>query len=242
MKILIAALLSSSLQAALQIGGSYTYVNIKTEGLPHFEGHLGGAQGMYEYRPCTGLYAAAKVNWKQGSAQGTSMHRSLLYIDAQERVGYSWSFLCNQGGISLYSGFGYRYLNHRLVNNGYPSVQFHYNEFYVPVGFVADYAFNDLFSLGLNGTWMPQVFPSVEIVPLKGANWSLQNTMSNFLVELPLNFILTDSGCYFLTLKPFYERWKDGASTAVTPLGNALNLPGNLYNFWGVELNIGFVF
>ena len=89
---------------------------------------------------------------------------------------------------------------------------------------------------------MPQVYPTVKITPLKGARWILKNTVGNVLVELPLTYFLSEDKRYSLVLKPFYERWEDGRSTAKTSSGQELGLPKNSYNFWGAELNIAFSF
>jgi hypothetical protein len=89
---------------------------------------------------------------------------------------------------------------------------------------------------------MPQVFPTVEIVPLRGAHWDLKNTVGNVLVELPVTYFFRGNRCYSLILKPFYERWKDGPSTAKTSNGQKLGLPKNTYNFWGVEFNFAYAF
>jgi hypothetical protein len=92
---------------------------------------------------------------------------------------------------------------------------------------------------------MPQVYPTVRIVPLKGARWILKDTLDNVSVELPLTFTFTKKRFkhrYGLVVKPFYEHWQDGHSTARASSGSALNLPSNTYNFWGVELNFAYSF
>lgn len=227
--------------SSLQIGGDYTYANIKIQG-DSFRGSLGGVQGSYEYKPWNNIYAGLRLAWKAGRTGGSGDHRCLTYVDAQERIGYTYSSPCNNWQITPFTGLGYRFLGHKLEQSGSPSIKFDYNEFYVPVGFLTDYSFNSCWSLGLNFTWMPQIYPTVEIIPLKGARWILQSSLSNFLVELPLTFSLTECGCYSIIFKPFYEHWKDGRSTAKTFTGNSLGLPANSYNFWGTELNFAFSF
>jgi hypothetical protein len=41
---------------------------------------------------------------------------------------------------------------------------------------------------------------------------------------------------------PFYEHWQDGHTTAKLSNGTPLGLPGNTYNFYGIELNFSFCF
>ncbi len=139
----------------------------------------------------------------------------------------------------LFFGFGYRHLYHRLKQESESPVRFEYNEFYVPVGFLSEYFFCSCRSLGFNVTWMPQVYPTVQIIPLKGARWILKNTVGNVMVEMPLTYFLAEYRRCFVILKPFYERWEDGRSTAKSANGQSLGLPKNTYNFWGIELNFG---
>lgn len=226
----------------LRLGADYTRANMKVDGESAFNGNLGGVQGSYEYKPWNSFYGSLEVAWKQGKTKNSFADRQLAYVDVQERVGYTWASCCNDLSVTFFSGFGYRYLEHRLKQFEVPSIKFKYSEFYVPIGFLSEYFFCSGWSLGFNITWMPQVFPSVEIVPLKGAHWSLTNRLGNVLVELPLTYRFNECSCNFLELIPFYEHWEDGRSTAKTSGGQELGLPKNSYNFWGAQLNFVFVF
>jgi len=233
---------AEELISRLQIGVNYTHVNLKPHGHASFHGNLGGMQGIYEYRPMDGLYGAAKLAWREGDTHGSAGKRSLLYVDAQERLGYTFSFHNEDWLLTLYSGLGYRHFGQKLSPKGEPSIKFRYNEFYIPVGAIADYAVNTWFDVGLGFTWMPQIYPTVEIEPLKGARWIIVNELSNFSIELPLTFSLTPSKRFFLIFNPFYEYWRDGHSTAKLTDGTRLGLPGNTYNFWGADLNFVYSF
>lgn len=226
----------------LQIGGNYTYVNLKVDDQPSFHGNLGGAQGSYEYRPADCFYGGVRVSWKQGKSESVGAHRSLVYVDVHERLGYTFATCERVWWCSLFSGFGFRYLGQKFEQSGQPSIKFDYNEFYIPVGFVSDYFFNSWFAAGLNFIWMPQVYPTVNIVPLKGARWILKYAISNVLVELPLTFFVDKCKRYSIIVKPFYEHWEDGKSIAKTATGNPLGLPENRYNFGGVEVSFAFSF
>lgn len=231
----------SCCHSSLQFGGSYTHANIKIHDQSSFHGNLGGIQAIYEYKCCNGIYAGLRAAWKEGKTENSSADRKLNYVDAEERIGYTYCSCCEDFQVTLFTGLGYRFLKHKLKQHGSPSVEFEYNEFYIPLGFLSEYFIFRCWSLGLNLTWMPQVYPTVEIKPLKGARWILKNTLGNFLVELPLTYYFSEN-CYSIILKPFYERWGDGRSTAKTSTGQKLGLPKNQYNFWGVELNIGYSF
>lgn len=228
--------------SSAQIGGNYTHVNMKVQGQLSFHGNLGGIQGSYEYRPWDSFYGGLRAAWKEGNTESSGAERSLVYVDVQGRLGYSYTSNCRKWQLSFFSGFGYRHMGQRLKQSGQSSVTFDYNEFYIPVGLLSDYFFNSWCSLGLNAIWMPQVYPTVEIAPLKGARWVLKNTLSNVLIELPVTFFVVESKRYSLIFKPFYEHWADGRSTAKTLSGNTLGLPGNFYNFWGAELNFAYSF
>lgn len=228
--------------SSVQIGANYTRANIKVDGQSSFNGNLGGIQGSYEYKPWNSVYGGLRVAWKEGKTKDSHADRKLVYLDVQERIGYTYSPCCADWAVTIFSGFGYRYLEHRLKQFHEPSVKFRYNEFYVPVGILSEYFFRSCWSVGLNCIWMPQVFPTVEIVPLKGAHWNLTNTVGNVLIELPLTYFFQGNRCYSLILKPFYERWEDGKSTAKTFSGQKLGLPKNTYNFWGVECNFAYAF
>lgn len=226
--------------SSLQIGASYTRANIQVDGQSSFNGNLGGVQAIYEYQPCNGFYGGLRAAWKQGRTSNSSAHRNVVYVDVQERLGYTYTSCCHYWSLTPFSGLGYRYLGHKLSESGESSVKFGYNEFYVPVGFLSKYFFCSCWALGVNFTWMPQVYPTVEISPLEGARWILKNTLGNFLVELPLTWFYDNR--FSVVFKPFYERWQDGRSTAKTSSGQALDLPKNSYNFWGAELNMAFSF
>lgn len=228
--------------SCFQIGGNYAYVTLKPSGNPSFHGNLGGAQALYEYKPMNYFYGGAKVTWRQGDTHGSAGKRSLVYIDVQERLGYTFGSSDKARQLTLFTGFAYRYLGHEFNPNTGSTLHFRYNEFYVPVGLLGSYDVSSWFSIGFGFIWEPQVFPTVTIVPLKGARWIIIYQLENFYAELPLTFALSKSRKYLLIVKPFYERWKDGHTTAKLAGGAPLGVPGNTYNFYGVELNLGFCF
>lgn len=228
--------------STLQVGGSYSRANFKIDGESSFSGNLGGIQGSYEYHPHNSFYGGLRVAWKQGNTKNSVADRNLAYVDVQERVGYTYASCCSDWSLTLFSGFGYRFLGHKLKQHHDSSIRFDYNEFYIPVGFLLEYVFNSCWSIGLDCIWMPQVYSTVKITPLKGAQWILKESMGNVLIELPFTFFLTHDKRYALIFKPYYENWEDGRSTAKTSDGEKLGLPRNRYHFWGVELNVAYSF
>jgi len=199
-------------------------------------------QGMYEYHPVNRFYGATKLTWKEGETHSDAGKRSLIYIDAHERLGYTFGFHQEDWTLTLFSGFGYRYYGQQFKPKEGSSIKFRYNEIYIPVGAIANYAMNNWFAIGVGATWLPQIYPTVKIVPLKGARWIIRNKLANFSVELPLIFTLSKNKRCSLIFKPFYEYWQDGHTTAKTSTGVHLGIPGNTYNFGGAELNFAYSF
>jgi len=226
----------------LQIGPSYTRVNLKPAGHNSFNGNLWGAQGSYEYKPANDLYAGVTLTWSQGDLDGIAGSRYLRYIDTQERLGYTFASEAKKWLMTVFSGFGYRNMGHHYHSTTGDSIRFNYNEFYVPVGLISNYSCSSWFNWGLGVTWMPQVFPTVNITPTHGNNWSLSYRLANFLVEMPLDFAVTENRKFHISFNPFYQTWNDGHSTAKTSTGASLGLPSNDYNFWGANLNLGYYF
>jgi hypothetical protein len=89
---------------------------------------------------------------------------------------------------------------------------------------------------------MSQVYPTVSIVPLKGARWDLTNKLNNYYVSTPFTFSLSENKRFQIIFNPFYEHWQDGPTTAKLSNGTPLGLPGNTYNFYGADLNFAFSF
>lgn len=225
-----------------EIGGNYTYAFIHPHEHRTFHGGLGGAQALFEYRPMRKFYGAGKLTWSEGKTHNSVGTRSLVYIDLEERLGYTFASEENNLRFSLFSGFGYKHLAHKFSPKSDSSIKFKYNHIYIPLGFTSDYSFNRWFTVGLGLTWMPQVYPTVKIVPLKGARWILSNKLANFYAEMPFTFSLTHDKRFTLQFTPTYEYWQDGHTTAKTNRGVRLGLPGNTYNFWGADLNLGYSF
>lgn len=225
----------------IELGANYTHASQKIKDQPLYHGNLGGAQASYEYQGFNDLYMGLLTTYKQGTLDNTKGHRSFLYIDVHQRIGYSYATGGKRWIGSFYTGVGYRHYGQTLKQDQ-TTIQFDYNTFYIPLGVKANYYFNTWIVGSLNFMWMPQVNSTVKIDPLKGARWSLEKSLVNLKVELPLTFFFTENRRYSVCLKPFYEYWEDGKTTAKLENGTVLGLPGNTYNFWGAELNFGFSF
>lgn len=223
-----------------QIGGNYTYAWITPEGNSTTTGSLGGVQALYEYRPLWSVYLGGAFSYRIGSTSNDVTTRELQDFNPQMRVGYTLAKEDSWCRLALFTGLGARYLA-EVVTVGQNSLDFDYTEFYVPVGFLLEKEISAHFSIGCNFQWMPQIFPMVFIEPLTGARWDLVYQLANFFVEVPFKVSLCGDR-YGLSINPFFETWRDGASTAETLTGLTLALPGNTYLFTGVNVNAVFSF
>lgn len=189
------------------------------------------------------FYGGIKFALRFGELNASNGERSFRDINVHERIGYTFE-LCNPDNlITPFVGFGYRQFKHDLRPNGMSRLTLIYNEFYVPLGVLSQFKVMSYLSIGLSVTWMPQVFSTVKINPLGGAQWILQKRVKNAFVELPFRFLL-DKYAKNLSIiaSPSFEVWQDGASTARVLSGTALALPQNTYIFWGANLELRYAF
>lgn len=223
----------------IQVGANYTYAHIAPSGDSSTSGNLGGLQALYEFKTSDRLYGALTFAFRDGNTTGDEKSRSILMFDVQERIGYTFNN-CSSS-FTCFTGFGYRHYGEDVQSSG-SSVDFDYNEFYVPVGFLSSYKINCTYAIGLNAQWMPQVYPTVTIDPLKGARWIITNELANFRIEVPFTAIISCKHCLSVVFQPFFEYWQDGHTTAETTSGLVLGVPGNTYLFAGADLNLRYSF
>lgn len=223
----------------IQIGGNYTYAWVTPTAEPTTKGSLGGAQGIYEYRPENSVYAAVEFDWRQGTTHGGVSKRGLLDLNTQERVGYTYVNGNATYRFALFAGLGGRYMSEK-VTVGRNSATFNYTHFYVPVGFLYDYDVNCWLNWGLNFQWRPQIYPTVQIILLDGSRWMVTKHIDNYYVDMPITFKFAEH--FSCIVDPFFEIWHDGKSIAETLTRLALDLPGNKYYFAGVNVNLAWQF
>ena len=223
-------------------GPKYVRAAVKPSGHPSFHGNMGGMEILYEYGPGDFLYGAGAFDWAYGKVHAGNGKRDLLDINVCERLGYTWSFWNRDFLLSLFSGFGYRHLDHDVKINHMSSIDLHYNHFYLPIGLLTHTQINSFFSIGGNVIWKGQLFSTVHISPIGGAHWKIQKKYKNVLVELPLTFLVHNPTHFSLVFVPYFELWQDGHTTARSSSGLQLNLPQNTNIFWGAQLNLRFSF
>lgn len=232
----------SSLDSRISLGAGFTRLRLISHGDSPFEGNLWGVGAMYEYRPKRAFYGALELIWKQGDTHGSAGKRSLDFLDSAERLGYTFFCARNEIETTLFSGLGFRYVRQKFVPEGGSSLTFHYKEFYVPVGLHVGVPASRRFSWGIDLQWMPQVYPTVRIVPVNGTHWSLERKLGNWSAAIPVNYVLDARSRWQISFRPFFEYWQDGHSTAKQSDGVPLGLPGNTYFFYGADLHLSFWF
>ncbi len=223
-----------------QFGANYTHARITPYGFNNYNGNLGGVQALYEFKTADRIYGGMSLRWREGKETGEIGSMDLRDIDVQERIGYTFGKA--DALVSLYTGFGFRYLRQALEPKASAPATFMYEEFYVPVGFLYDYRYSRNFSVGLYGVWMPQVYPTLTIEPIGGARWILVKTLKNGRVEMPFTFGLDRFSNTTFVFKPFAEYWQDGKTVAKAVNGTALGVPRNTYLFVGIDVNICYSF
>jgi hypothetical protein len=229
-----------SFTSHFQFGANYTHARITPYGFNDYNGNLVGAQVLYEFKTFDRIYGGMSVRWCEGKESGEIGTMDFRNCDVQERIGYSFSK--GNALISLYTGFGFRYLRQALEPKVSAPATFMYEEFYVPVGFLYDYQYSCNFSVGLYGVWMPQVYPTLTIEPIGGARWILAKTLKNGRVEMPFTFGLDRFSNTTFVFKPFAEYWQDGKTVANAVNGTTLGVPRNTYLFVGIDVNICYSF
>jgi hypothetical protein len=216
----------------IRIGAAYSYLWLDRN--PTQQGSLWGAQGIYEYRPQSGIYEGIKADYRQGTVtRGNDIYKTdILSLRGEERVGFSMHHGSYKLETTFFTGFGYRFLQEADQINPTGPFSRDYNEFYVPVGFLADRHIYKEWRGGINFVWMPQVFTFVDVVATPDVDHRTNRRLGNFLVEAPVTYT---TGHWVVEFKPFFEYWQNGAAST-------LALAEDNYIFVGIELNAGYSF
>ncbi len=222
------------------VGVNYTYMKLSPHDVHSSTGNLGGAQASIEFLPRKFLYEGATFLWRTGTLHSIdSKSTNIEDYDTQVRFGYVNTDFDRLRFVG-FSGLGWRYIAHLLKSPGVDPLALNYNEVYIPVGFLVDYRICDCFSFGLNGVWMPEIYSTVNYVPLDNGRWITQCKLANYQVELPLvGYFNYKKITFSLEGRPFFQFWQDGKTLASTSTGLKLGLPRNNYYMGGCMLNFG---
>ena len=222
------------------IGVNYTFMKLSPKNIHSFTGNLGGLETSLEFLPRKFLYEGVNFLWRTGTLNSIAGKEIKIEdFDTQLRLGYVNTDYKHLRFIG-FTGMGWRYLGENHQTPGVKDLYLNYNEVYIPVGAMFDYRIYDCFSFGFNATWMPEIFSTVNFVPLDNGRWVTQCKLANFQLEMPLVGYHTYKGIdLHLELKPFFQFWQDGKTLAETSTGLDLGLPQNNYYLGGAMLNFG---
>jgi len=222
------------------VGGNYTYMKLSPEDVHSSTGNLGGVQASVEFLPRPFLYEGATFLWRTGNLQSIdSKTTNIEDFDTQARFGYVNTDYKDLRFIG-FGGFGWRYIGQLLKAPGVTDLALNYNEVYIPIGAMLDYKILDCFNLGFNLTWMPEIYSTVNFVPLDNGRWITYSKLANFQVEMPLTGYFHYSKFNFtIEGKLFFQFWQDGKTLAKTSTGIDLGLPQNSYYLGGFMVNFG---
>jgi hypothetical protein len=225
------------------VGGNYTYMKLSPQNVDSSTGNLGGVQASLEFLPRKFLYEGMTFLWRTGTLHSNHGKSTKIEdFDTQIRLGFVNSSF-NRLRIIGFSGFGWRYIGQLLKNPEVLDLALNYNEVYIPVGAIFDYRVFDRFSFGMNATWMPEIYSTVNFVPLDNGRWVTQCKLANFQVELPLvGYFNYNKISFTFEAKPFFQYWQDGRTLAETSTGLDLGLPQNTYYLGGVMVSFGAYF
>lgn len=222
------------------VGVNYTFMKLSPKDVHSSTGNLGGVQASVEFLPRTFLYEGTTFLWRTGTLHSIdSKSTNIEDFDTQVRFGYV-NTDCDHFRFIGFSGFGWRYLGQLLKSPGVENLALNHNEVYIPVGFMLDYKICNCMSLGFNATWMPEIYSTVNFVPLDNGRWVTQAKLANFQLEMPLiGYFHLNKVTLSLEGKLFAQFWQDGKTLAETSTGLDLGLPKNTYYLGGAMLNFG---
>jgi hypothetical protein len=109
---------------------------------------------------------------------------------------------------------------------------------YVPLGFSIERKINPYLRLGLSGQWRPQVYSALTISSRHGLSWLTEQTLANFLLEVP--FSIKAHHQLYLSLTPFLDFWQEGRTLADFKLG--LPIPEQTFRFIGITASLSWCF
>jgi hypothetical protein len=165
----------------------------------------------------------------------------------EARLGYSFNlgWDCeHEWEFTPYTGFGFKYINHdhssflrrSFLDFRFKDSRVRFGSYYVPVGFLSKYTFNDWLIIGFNFEWMPQVDSTVKF-KRRSHLLELENE-SNFEIELPLSMQLGCENEFGVSLIPFWKYIKTGRSKGDnhSESWGRLHSPELRYTLWGAKL------
>ena len=131
-----------------------------SSGATRSRGNFVGVNFGYEYKEICNVYGRIDAIWDSGCLKGCPRNRTNdWWLDG--RIGWTWGE-CSPCGWTLtpYTGIGYFWINRSFR---YTPASVRYESWYVPVGLLAVVEVMPDFTIGVDGTWMPEFSSRVSI-------------------------------------------------------------------------------
>lgn len=212
-------------------------------------GTLWGVSYGYVYDEPCGIYANFDGLYDTGRICHRRIRRQIHEQEYEGRLGWNFMtdwFCCGDFEVTPYVGLGFRYNTHSRNNKRerenelFPKVRF--RTWYVPVGVLFDYCYNECFNIGLNLEWMPQINSDLQADLIHGVRFVLKDKYG-YKVELPLTYNWDE--CWSFSVVPYYKYVKEGRSSTTftdNPLLPGVRFPEERYSYWGGKFLGEFVF
>jgi len=230
----------------LFFGLKITYVELKFDAEPNLvfsagdqdftiDGVFGGVEFGYLYKKFQGAYAFLGGNYLDGSfSNSPHPSRNTWQVQAETRVGYN--YVARQGLSVIatpYLGLGFLYDHQDRKSFGaVASTTFAYYKIYLPVGCIIDYKVYERMHVGLHFQWRPDLDSTLRISSLPNERYILHRENDQLLVEVPFDFYVGDCLDWKISLVPFWQKIKEGATLNQTTLA----LPEQTLTYWGVNI------
>lgn len=176
-----------------------------------YSGYLVGPSATLDYRKPHFIYGGARFFLTYGDLDHDScIGKRAQILNLEARFGYSFgsTFI-----FTPYTGGGIIISNLRLKNTDGLCHREVFTNIYIPVGALITYHFSDVFSIGIDYTYMPAVDSFVRESGFKNVRWSL-NERGSHNVEIPIQFVFPNPRFkdvqYRLT--PFFRTYRYGSN------------------------------
>jgi hypothetical protein len=230
------------------VGPEYTYLRLHVHETPTepeltFHGNLWGIVGAYEYKIPKGFYFNFNAVYRKNPITGhneVDHYRHYREQNLEGRVGYQFVFgCCDQWKIIPYTGFAWNCIKQSDIaplNNRLRAVTY-----YIPVGFIATYSYNENFIIGFHAKYQPQVDASVQIKTIKPGRWDIRNE-DGWTLEWPLIYQFKYCIDGSITLSPYWRILRKGHGTARSEVGVKVPIAAQVFHYGGVKLLFGINF
>ncbi|MGD0664994.1 MAG: hypothetical protein ABSA17_04615 [Rhabdochlamydiaceae bacterium] len=222
------------------LGGEYSRVHqVTSDGVPNYDGNLGGVLAKFEYERKNHLYAVASALWNEGRLKSHKGPRADVTEGVWEGgLGYTLSWGSERKWmLTPFAGFGYRKFVNELGRTPQTSaITISYQSYYIPVGIKLEYSSHMTWRYGFTGKIMPSVDQRLYVYSVTGTYWKEVRKCA-YSAEFPITYSLLAFGSsrFELSLVPFVKYWQMGSASVA-------GLPNVKQIYWGSDLVLGLTY